>query len=133
MDTPHILVTGSTRGIGAAIVAAVEGRAQVVGHGRADAPEVIGADLSDPAAADRLWDAALERLGGRIDVLVNNAGINIRGAIDELSYDDFRKVEQVNVDGVWLCSRAVVPHSHHTRRRSVGRPYFRATTRKNSS
>ena len=46
---------------------------------------------------------------GVIDILINNAGINIRGPIDELSYDDFKKVQQTNVDGTWLPSKAVVP------------------------
>jgi len=46
---------------------------------------------------------------GAIDILINNAGINIRGPIDELSYDDFKKVMQTNVDGTWIPSKAVVP------------------------
>ena len=44
---------------------------------------------------------------GSIDILINNAGINIRGPIDELSYEDFKKVQQTNVDGTWLPSKAV--------------------------
>lgn len=47
---------------------------------------------------------------GSIDILINNAGINIRGPIDELSYEDFKKVQQTNVDGTWIPSKAVVPH-----------------------
>lgn len=47
---------------------------------------------------------------GKVDILINSAGINIRGAIDEVSYEDFQQVQQINVDGTWLCSRAVVPH-----------------------
>jgi NAD(P)-dependent dehydrogenase (short-subunit alcohol dehydrogenase family) len=47
---------------------------------------------------------------GRIDILINSAGINIRGPIDELSYDDFKKVMEVNVNGTWLCCRAVIPY-----------------------
>lgn len=48
-------------------------------------------------------------LFGQIDILINSAGINIRGAIDELSYEDFNKVMEVNVNGTWLASKAVVP------------------------
>src|SRR4051794_18421217 len=81
-ELPHILVTGSTRGIGAAIADALKGRARVIGHGRADAPDILGADLSGPGAADGLWDRALERLDGRIDVLINNAGVFEDIAVD---------------------------------------------------
>ncbi|MDR3712966.1 MAG: glucose 1-dehydrogenase [Puia sp.] len=52
--------------------------------------------------------ATLERFG-RIDILVNSAGINIRGKIEELSPEDFNKVQQVNVTGSWLVSREVLP------------------------
>jgi len=46
---------------------------------------------------------------GRIDILINSAGINIRGSIEQLSPEDFNKVQQVNVTGSWLAARAVVP------------------------
>jgi NAD(P)-dependent dehydrogenase (short-subunit alcohol dehydrogenase family) len=52
---------------------------------------------------------------GKIDILVNNAGINIRGPIDELTYDQFQQVQRINVDGVWLACRAVVPHMKRAR------------------
>jgi NAD(P)-dependent dehydrogenase (short-subunit alcohol dehydrogenase family) len=69
----------------------------------------IQADVTNPEDVQAMTDKALAELG-RIDILINNAGINIRGPIDELSYEDFKKVQDVNVNGVWLCSRAVAPH-----------------------
>jgi 3-oxoacyl-[acyl-carrier protein] reductase len=72
--TLNILVTGSSRGIGAAIVAAL-GSHNVVGHSTSAGDARIAADLSQAGAPEKLWSEALSRLGGRIDVLVNNAGI----------------------------------------------------------
>jgi NAD(P)-dependent dehydrogenase (short-subunit alcohol dehydrogenase family) len=71
-----ILLTGSSRGIGAAIATALRDAGQtVVGHATRDGTAQIAADLDRPGAAAELWDAALARAGGAIDVLVNNAGV----------------------------------------------------------
>jgi NAD(P)-dependent dehydrogenase (short-subunit alcohol dehydrogenase family) len=46
---------------------------------------------------------------GKIDILINSAGINIRGSIESLSLEDFNKVQQVNVTGSWIACREVMP------------------------
>lgn len=112
-DPVHILVTGSTRGIGAAVADALAERGvRYLGHGRADADLVLGADLAEPGAADRLWDRALERLDGRIDVLVNNAGVFEPVAVDASPADwqaAWARTMQINLQAsADLCRRAVL-------------------------
>ena len=69
----------------------------------------FGADITDRAQTEAMAKVAVEAFG-KIDILINSAGINIRGPIDEVTPDDFNKVMDVNVNGTWLCCRAVVPY-----------------------
>ena len=65
-------------------------------------------DVTDEGSVRAAVQATVERFG-KIDILINSAGINIRGTIEELSLEDFNKVQQVNVTGSWLACREVVP------------------------
>jgi NAD(P)-dependent dehydrogenase (short-subunit alcohol dehydrogenase family) len=47
---------------------------------------------------------------GKVDILINSAGINIRGSIESLDVADFNLVQQVNVTGAWLACKHVIPH-----------------------
>jgi NAD(P)-dependent dehydrogenase (short-subunit alcohol dehydrogenase family) len=69
----------------------------------------FGADITDKEQTEAMAELAMNTFG-KIDILINSAGINIRGPIDELSLDDFTAVMDVNVTGTWLASRAVVQH-----------------------
>ncbi|HMI59880.1 MAG TPA: SDR family oxidoreductase, partial [Puia sp.] len=68
----------------------------------------VSCDVCSEASVKAAVAATLARFG-RIDILINSAGINIRGSIEQLSLDDFNKVQQVNVTGTWLAAREVVP------------------------
>lgn len=121
INAPNILVTGSTRGIGAAIIEALALKgARVVGHGRTDGDGVIGADLSQPGAADALWARAMTALDGRIDVLINNAGVFEAVAVDaddQAWADGWDRTMQINLQAsADLCRRAIL----HFRDRGEG-------------
>lgn len=65
-------------------------------------------DVTDPAQVVATFAAAVEQFG-KIDILINSAGINIRGAIADVTPEEFDKVQRVNVTGTWLTCREVVP------------------------
>jgi len=114
------IVTGGGRGIGAAVARALTGAGALVtvfarSHGeiaalvRAGGAELaVRGDVAREADVENLV-AEHERRLGPCDVLVNNAGILVRGLAEALSPQDFRRVLDVNLTGAFLCARAVIP------------------------
>ncbi|MFB6126378.1 MAG: SDR family NAD(P)-dependent oxidoreductase [Halolamina sp.] len=123
---PTALVTGSSRGIGAAIATrfAADGYDVVVNYHTSEEAAhetaegvraagqdaaVVGADVSDPAEATDLVEAAVAEFGG-LDHLVNNAGIDQHVYTDALSPADFDRVMDVNVNSAFNCTKAALDH-----------------------
>ena len=117
MTKLNILVTGTSRGIGKSIAAALSAH-NVVGHSSRDGDDYrIAADLSEAGAPEQLWSEALERLGGRVDVLVNNAGIFEAAPIDQ-PHDEWlaawERTMRVNLTtSAELCRLAVLHFREH--------------------
>ncbi|MCV0381925.1 MAG: SDR family oxidoreductase [Erythrobacter sp.] len=111
----NILLTGSSRGIGAAAKAALETRgAKVVGQATtSDTIDTVPADFSEPFEAGELWEAALARAGGTIDVLVNNAGLFLANPIDvsDMQWlDAWEETLRINLTSAAQLSRFAVRH-----------------------
>lgn len=126
------IITGGSKGLGRAMAAGLASAGAdvmlVSRHGdeaAAAASEIardfgrraVGfqADVTDAAQAEAMAGAA-RREFGRIDILINSAGINIRAPIEELTLEQFQQVMTVNVTGTWLSCRAVTPHLKRARR-----------------
>ncbi|WP_149276473.1 SDR family NAD(P)-dependent oxidoreductase [Pareuzebyella sediminis] len=77
--------------------------------------KAFGVNVTDASQVETVFTKIIDDFE-HIDILINSAGINIRGAIDELTYAQFQEVMKVNVDGLWLCSKAVVPHMKKRKR-----------------
>ena len=127
---PVAIVTGGGRGIGAAVARALTARglrvtvfartaeelARVVAGG--GAALAVAGDVSREADVARLV-AEHEGALGPCDVLVNNAGILVRGAVDALDPAGWRASLEVNLTGPFLCARAVLPGMKARRRGRV--------------
>jgi len=74
--------------------------------GRPDGSALVQGDVSDPAQVEALAETVRQRLGG-LDLLVNNAGIVSHKTLDELSIDEWHRVLNTNLTGMFLLTRAV--------------------------
>ena len=109
------IVTGGAQGIGAAIAArlASRGRAVTIAdlNEPADPPAgalFVRADVASAADAAKVVEATLERRG-RLDVLVNNAGVGSLAETPELAEADWDRIFGVNIKGLFLCCKAAIP------------------------
>lgn len=129
------IITGGSKGLGLAMAAGLASAGANVmlvnrnaEEGAAAARELstdygvtaisFAADITKADQTDAMVNAALDAFG-KVDILINSAGINIRGAIDELTLEDFSQVMDVNVTGTWLCCRAVTPAMKKAGRGSI--------------
>lgn len=119
-----VIVTGASRGLGRAVAAACgrEGATSVLVARRAEPLEqaaaelraagavalAVPADISRYAEAERVVAVALEHYG-RVDVLVNNAGVGVVGLVENADPADWERMLDVNFKGTAFCSKAVLP------------------------
>jgi 3-oxoacyl-[acyl-carrier protein] reductase len=124
LENKVAIVTGGCRGIGReiSIVLAAEGASVTVGDIRDDAEpdgvitaiqknggiaQFVRVDVTRPVEVENMVDATLQSFG-KVDVLVNNAGINRDALLPEMSYEDWRAVLDTNLGGVFNCTKAVI-------------------------
>jgi NAD(P)-dependent dehydrogenase (short-subunit alcohol dehydrogenase family) len=116
MSTPTkvAVITGASQGIGAGLVKAYRDRGfHVVANSRSirpsDDPNVVAVagDIADPAVADRVIATAIEKFG-RVDTLVNNAGIFAAKPFTEFTAEDFQSTLRTNLAGFFFVSQAAL-------------------------
>jgi NAD(P)-dependent dehydrogenase (short-subunit alcohol dehydrogenase family) len=117
------LVTGASGAFGTAVRSELRGRGWQVAGLDLKPPEgdddVLACDVTDDEAVPRAVAAAIQRLGGRLDVLVNNAGIGGPASAGEPPGDHVRRMLDVNLFGAWRVTAAAIDHLVESRGRVV--------------
>lgn len=124
-------VTGGSKGLGKAMAAGLASAgAKVVlvsrneEESRAAADEIqqdygqptlgLAADVTSVSEIKAAVQKSMDHFG-RIDALINSAGINIRGSIEDLTLEEFKEVQEINVTGTWICCKEIIPHMKNAR------------------
>ncbi|TCD05352.1 SDR family oxidoreductase [Erythrobacteraceae bacterium CFH 75059] len=110
-----ILLTGASRGIGAATLSLLhDAGARVVGQSTAgNGDTCLAADFARPGAADALWHAALDRLGGQVDVVIANAGVFESNPLDRGGADwaaQWERQMTINLSSAAQLARLAIAH-----------------------
>jgi len=123
LDGDVALITGASRGLGREITTALaeQGADCVIGSrnkeqirrvageiAEATGRKVVGQvlDVTQRSSVERFVGCAMERFG-KVDILVNDAGVNVRAPIEQIRDEDWELIQKVNVTGVFYCCRAV--------------------------
>lgn len=120
-------LTGASRGIGAHLAEALSHAGYKLAIGSRDHETLVHMahelttevlpfplDVTDLDSIQSFADATIHQFG-RVDLVINNAGVGIFKRLDELRRPDFRKIFSVNVEGAWLVSRAFLPELQRSR------------------
>ena len=125
IDFKLAIITGAARGIGYATAQLFKDNGYRVALVDKDQKELTNLpnnkntkvfcfDISDNIQLDNMYEEIL-KWHGRIDVLVNNAGVADFGNIEETNFDRWSEVMKTNLDGVFLCSQKAIPHLKKTK------------------
>jgi NAD(P)-dependent dehydrogenase (short-subunit alcohol dehydrogenase family) len=118
----RVIITGAASGIGAATVEALRSKgARVVGLdlNASSEDDVLACDVTDQESVDRAVPEAIERLGGGVDVLINNAGVGFAQSAGVAPDERALAVFEVNMIGPWRVTSAALPALRASRGRVV--------------
>jgi NAD(P)-dependent dehydrogenase (short-subunit alcohol dehydrogenase family) len=122
LDRKVVLITGGSKGLGASMalgLAQAGAKTVINSRTQGDCDKLAGeiaeetgqesvgvaGDVTQEDEVDRVFGAVTEKFG-KLDVVINSAGINIRHPVEDFPFDEYKQVIDINLNAVWLCCRA---------------------------